>query len=149
LGELADDFNQMAATLQTTQKALQENERFLSSIFESIQDGISVIDKEYNVVRVNQAMERWYAQAMPLVGKKCYEAYHGRREPCEICPTRSTIETGLAARDVVIEKGAKGEIVRYVELHTFPMMDDSDRLWPVVFRRPHVHSFVKKYAYSG
>ena len=107
------------------EEALQERERFLASIFASIQDGISVLDKEFTIVRVNQALERAYAQAMPLVGKKCYQAYHGRREPCEICPTRSTLETGLAAREMVMEKGAEGEIVRYLDLYTFPLLDMS------------------------
>jgi PAS domain S-box-containing protein len=107
------------------EEALQERERFLTSIFSSIQDGIRVLDHEYNILRVNQTMERAYAHAMPLVGQKCYEAYRGRREPCEICPTRTTLETGAAAREMVVEKGADGEIVRYVELYTFPMMDIS------------------------
>ena len=107
------------------EEALQERERFLTSIFASIQDGISVLDNEYNIVRVNPAMERAYAQAIPLVGRKCYEAYHGRREPCDICPARTTLETGGAAREMVIEKGAGGENVRYVDLCTFPMLDMS------------------------
>jgi PAS domain S-box-containing protein len=107
------------------EEALQERERFLTSIFASIQDGINVLDNEFNIVRVNQAMERAYAQAMPLVGKKCYEAYHGRREPCDICPARTTLETGGAAREMITEKGAEGEIFRYVELFTFPLLDMS------------------------
>ena len=110
---------------QRAEEALQERERFLTSIFASIQDGISVLDNEYNIVRVNPAMERDYAQAMPLVGKKCYEAYHGSRESCDICPARTTLETGAAAREMVIVKGAAGEMVRYVDLYTFPLMDMS------------------------
>ena len=31
---------------------------------------------------------------MPLVGKKCYAAYHGRERPCDPCPTLKTLETG-------------------------------------------------------
>ena len=110
---------------QRAEETLQDRERFLTSIFASIQDGISVLDNEYNIVRVNPAMERAYAQAMPLVGKKCYEAYHGRREPCDICPAKTTLETGVAAREMVIEKGAGGENVRYVDLYTFPLLDMS------------------------
>lgn len=115
LGRLAAAFNQMADDLQ-------EGERFLGSVFTSIQDGISILDNDYNIVRVNPAMERWYAQAMPLAGKKCYVAYHMRTEPCEICPARRTMETGAAARDVVIERKPNGEIIRYVDLFTFPLV---------------------------
>ncbi len=68
-------------------------------------------------------MEQAYPQAMPLVGKKCYTAYHGRAKPCEICPARRTLETGQAAQEVVIERGTGGEILRYVDLFTFPLID--------------------------
>ena len=69
------------------EKAFQESQKFLSSIFDSIQDGISILDRDLRIVRVNAIMEKWYAHRMPLVGKKCFEAYHGRMERCEICPT--------------------------------------------------------------
>jgi PAS domain-containing protein len=51
---------------------LRNNENFLSNIFTSIQDGISVLDNDFTIVRVNAAVEREYGHAMPLVGQKCY-----------------------------------------------------------------------------
>ena len=36
-------------------------ENFLNDVFDSIQDGISILDKDMNIVRVNKAMEKWYA----------------------------------------------------------------------------------------
>ena len=71
--------------------ALEERERFLNNIFSSIRDGISILDPELRIIRVNPALEGWYAHQMPLVGKKCYEAYHLRKEPCEKCPSSQTI----------------------------------------------------------
>jgi PAS domain S-box-containing protein len=118
VGQLADAFNRMV-------EDLQEGERFLGNIFASIQDGISILDTEYNIVRVNPGMERAYAQAMPLVGQKCYEAYHRRTEPCEICPTRITMATRQAAQEVVPKPNAAGEVVGYVSLYTFPMIDEA------------------------
>ena len=70
--------NQYINKIEQAEETLRSNERFLASIFDSIQDGISIIDTDYNIVRVNQTMERAYAQAMPLIGKKCYESSHGR-----------------------------------------------------------------------
>ncbi len=105
------------------EEALRANERFLTAIFASIQDGISILDLDYNIVRVNAAMDQAYPQSMPMVGKKCYAAYHGRAKPCEICPTRRTLETGQADRAVVIERGASGEILKFIDLFTFPLID--------------------------
>ena len=87
------------------EEKIKEGERFLSSVFSSIQDGISILDKDYNIVRVNPTMEKWYAHNMPLVGKKCYEAYHCRSAQCEVCPSRDTLKTGKAAYEVVPKIG--------------------------------------------
>jgi hypothetical protein len=46
-------------------------------------------------------MEQWYPHSTPLIGKKCYEAYHGRSKPCDVCPSRRTIETGKAAFETI------------------------------------------------
>jgi PAS domain S-box-containing protein len=107
------------------EKALEENERFMSLIFSSIQDGISILDRDMNIVRVNPAMERWYAHAMPLVGKKCYDAYHSRTKVCDVCPTRQTLRTGKTAREIVPLAGPKGKTVGWLDLYSFPMLDPS------------------------
>ena len=104
--------------------ALKENKQFLDTIFDSIQDGISVLDPELNIVRVNQAMENWYAHMLPLEGKKCYQAYHKREKACDFCPTLRALESGrLEMNEVplVQEKGLTGTL----ELYAFPMLDDS------------------------
>ncbi|MGB9436358.1 MAG: PAS domain-containing protein, partial [Desulfobacterales bacterium] len=42
------------------EKKIQENELFLQNIFDAIQDGISVLDKDLTILRVNPTMEKWY-----------------------------------------------------------------------------------------
>lgn len=105
------------------EEAIREGERFLASIFASIQDGLSILDNELNVVRVNPTMEKWYAHSAPFIGKKCYEVYHNRHEVCEFCPGKRTKETREAGYEVVPKRGPEGESVGWVELYTFPLMD--------------------------
>lgn len=105
------------------EKALQEKERFLSSVFSSIQDGISVLDDELNIIRVNSTVERWHAHSAPLIGKKCYQAYHGRSEACEKCPTLDTLANGRAAHEVVPRCGPNGEMIGWFDLYSFPLFD--------------------------
>jgi len=102
---------------------LQEKERFLSNVFSSIQDGICTLDSELNIVRVNRIMEQRYAHAMPLVGKKCYEAYHGRSAPCVPCPVCRTLKTGRSDYEVVPKTGAGGKVVGWLDLFSFPLID--------------------------
>jgi PAS domain S-box-containing protein len=106
-----------------TEEEVQERERFLSSMFESIQDGISILAEDYTILRVNKAMENWYSHALPLVGKKCYEAYHLRDRACDICPTRKTLETSESAYEVVAKVGTGGEVTGWIDLYTFPLID--------------------------
>lgn len=106
------------------EKESQESERFLSNIFTSIQDGISVLDKDMKILRVNPVMEKWYAHAMPLIGRKCFEAYHCRSERCEVCPTKITLDTGKSAYEVVPKVGPGGKIVGWFDLYSFPLVDN-------------------------
>ncbi|MBI4709822.1 MAG: PAS domain-containing protein [Nitrospirae bacterium] len=102
---------------------IKKNEKFLNDIFDSIQDGISILDKDMTIIRVNHAIERWYSYAMPLIGKKCYDAYHSRKERCEVCPTSRTIENCKVAYNVVPKRGPRGEGVGWLDLYSFPLVD--------------------------
>ncbi len=113
----------MAVHRKKTEEEVQERERFLSSVFESIQDGLSILDEDYRIIRVNSTMEKWYGHAMPLAGKKCYEAYHLRSQNCDTCPTRTTLKTAQAAFETVPKVGAGGEATGWLDLYTFPLID--------------------------
>jgi len=101
----------------------REGERFLTSIFSSIQDGICVLDTDYTILRANAAMENWYAPAKPLIGKKCYEINKDRSHKCETCPARRTLETGQAAFGVIPLAGPQGEVKGWLDLFSFPLID--------------------------
>jgi PAS domain S-box-containing protein len=101
---------------------LKEREEFLKETLNSIQDGISILDRDLNIIFTNSAMERWYAHQLPFIGKKCYEAYHNRTEHCEICPSIRTLSSGKQDFEVVPFTGPKG-IKGCLELFTFPRLD--------------------------
>jgi PAS domain S-box-containing protein len=114
----------ITARLQMEQNLIQK-ERFLFEVFESIQDGVSVLDTELNVLRVNSAMEKLYSHVRPLIGRKCYRVYHNRTEPCAVCPCKDTLRTGKASYAVVPFVNENGDATGSVELHTFPLMDSA------------------------
>jgi PAS domain S-box-containing protein len=111
---------------------LQESEEFLNTVFDAIQDGISILDTDLTVVRVNKVMRELYAHMLPFEGKKkCYEVYHGRSKPCEICPTIRTLESGrLEMNEVPLTLG--GEVKGTHELFSFPIIDASGKVTGVV-----------------
>jgi diguanylate cyclase (GGDEF)-like protein/PAS domain S-box-containing protein len=108
---------------QQTALNLRQNERFLASIFTNIQDGISILDHNLTVLAVNPAMERWNAGRMPLVGKRCYEAYHGQTTPCDGCPALKTLQNGESSQAILPLRDGQSRINGWVDLHTFPLLD--------------------------
>ena len=106
---------------------LRTSKTFLSNIFTSIQDGISVLDKNLNIIQINPIMELWYSHSMPALGKKCFEVYHGRNKPCEICPSLQALRSGQPAYEVVPKIGPKQKITGWLELYSFPLLDEEDR----------------------
>ena len=102
IGQLANSFQRMAQRLKKTiadlndeidgrkktEEKLRQNQQFLDNIFDSIQDGIGILDKDLNIIKVNPWMEDTHRNSMPLVGKKCFKAYHNRDSACPDCPSR-------------------------------------------------------------
>ncbi|MEM0203282.1 MAG: PAS domain S-box protein [Archaeoglobaceae archaeon] len=107
-----------------------ESKRFLQSVFNAIQDGISVLDSNMQIIAVNHAMEKWYAKNMPVVGKKCYEAYHDRTSPCENCPTLKAIQSKKVEYAVV--PGLKGSQAEWLELFSYPVFDKNGKVVMIV-----------------
>lgn len=105
----------------------RQGERFLSSVFSAIQDGISVVDPGMNIVRVNTIMERWFPGTLPLIGKKCHDAYHARSQPCETCPVRKTLETGEPAWSLIPLSELEGKETIWLEVYSFPIIDEVTR----------------------
>ena len=123
LAQRVKDLEKETLRRRRAEEELQDSKNFLSNIFSSIQDGISILDNEYNIIRVNHAMEEWYSHVMPLVGKKCYEAYHERDKPCKVCPVYKTLATSQAAHEVVPKRGSGSKIVGWLDLFSFPLFD--------------------------
>jgi PAS domain S-box-containing protein len=123
------------------ENALEANEAFLSNVFDSIQDGISVLDKDLNIIRVNHVMEEWYPHAMPIRGKKCFSAYHGRSAPCEKCPSLGAISEKEARSGVVPFEGQGGSQRGWLDIHSFPLKDDEDNVVGVI---EHVRNITER-----
>jgi PAS domain S-box-containing protein len=104
-------------------ESLRSNEKFLNGVFDGIQDGISVLDKDLNIIRVNKTMERWHFDMLPLVGKKCYYAYHCRSEPCEYCPNIKAMKEKIVHVNIVPREIA-GKVEGWQEVYSYPLLDD-------------------------
>lgn len=99
---------------------LRKNEEFLSSIFNAIQDGLSIVDRDLNIIRVNSKMEELYPHMVPLEGKKCFYAYHRRDMPCGFCPSISAMESDTLKNGMVPYDDPDGK-GGWLELFVYPI----------------------------
>ena len=130
LTRLATAINGMLDALRQAEVARRHNERFLQSVFDSIQDGICVLDMDLNIVRVNSWMERTFAASAPLIGKKCYIAFQCRENQCEDCLARQTIETHECHRQV-LPFPVEGPI-KWIDTSTYPLWSGTGEMAGVI-----------------
>jgi PAS domain S-box-containing protein len=118
--------------LKKVERKLKESEELLNTAFDAIQDGISVLDKDLTIVRVNKIMRDWYSHMLPFEGlKKCYQVFHGKDGPCEFCPTLKAFKTGLPVKEEVPFVRGNGER-GILELYAFPIISTAGKPTRVV-----------------
>ncbi|HID30333.1 MAG TPA: PAS domain-containing protein, partial [Desulfobacterales bacterium] len=119
------------AERKRVEQALRDDERFLKSVFDAIQDGMTVLDCEFNIIRVNPWIEKMHTFQMPLIGKKCYKAYHDRESPCPRCPSLRSLETGEVHREIVPYPSAENP-TRWIDLSAFPLKNPAGRVVGII-----------------
>jgi DNA-binding CsgD family transcriptional regulator len=110
---------------------VREFEQFFTYIFNNSPDGISILDLDFTILGVNTTMERWYAHAAPIVGRKCHEVYHGGAGPCENCPSTSCLKSGRPQTGLVPYE-TPDRVRGTQELSVFPLHDDAGTLFCLI-----------------
>ena len=110
------------ATIAANAK-LYESQQFLDHVLQSIQDGICVINTDLTIRLTNDIVKTWYADSMPLEGKKCFHCFHNRSEICSPCPTIRCFKTGIMEVDII--PGLPGNPVEWIEMSCFPMKNET------------------------
>ena len=80
--------------------------------FEAVPDLIAIVDIDYQILRVNQALAgRLGVKADNCIGRKCFELIHGSNEPPLICPHKLMLEDGKEHKIEVNEAKLKGDFI--------------------------------------
>jgi PAS domain S-box-containing protein len=130
-----------AGRLGRAETSFRQKADFLDKIFDCIQDGISVLDKDFNIIMVNRTMEEWYRPMMPIKGKKCYHAYHCRDKPCEICPSKRAMELKTVQSEIHPLPGKYNRQKKWLEIFSFPLVDDQGNVTGVI---EHVRDITRR-----
>lgn len=77
---IVEDFKDITER-KKSEEVLLASEQKLNAMLQSIGDHMSMLDKDLNIIWANDVAKKIFGN--DIIGKKCYQAYHGREKPCE------------------------------------------------------------------
>ncbi|MFH1092554.1 MAG: PAS domain S-box protein [Candidatus Omnitrophota bacterium] len=124
---------------ETERKLLRAAEEWRAT-FDSMEDLISIQDKDYKITRVNMA----YAKAAGMTPKEtlnkvCYEVFHGLDHPLHNCPHRTTLET---KKPTTIEHFDPTRKIHY-EISVTPIFDERGQIIGTVHTARDITAYKK------
>ena len=78
------------------EESLRESEKRYRAVVDNLQIGISVINRQMEVVAINPFFGSYYPDVRPSTGQICYSVYNDppRTSPCPYCPCMGTFQDG-------------------------------------------------------
>ena len=93
--------------------------------FDSITDLVSIVDRDFRLVRVNRAFaDAFGKRPKELLGKPCYEVAHKTNGPIANCPRQETLQTKKPASAEFFEP----TLGIYLEETTSPILNEKGEL---------------------
>jgi len=90
--------------------------------FDYITDMISIHDKNFKITRVNKALaDAFKKEPKELIGKICYELFHGTKQPCPNCPHIHSLKTQKPATLELFEP----RLGIHLGVSTSPVLDEN------------------------
>jgi signal transduction histidine kinase len=119
----------------TRKKELEEQitdgRKRLQAVFDSITDGIQVVDTDFRITAVNKSMTSLLG-GNAAVGHRCHRVRFSNSGVCDDCPAVDTFRTGQPASIIrkIDRKAATGDGngERVLEISTFPLLDRGNRV---------------------
>ena len=145
-GELDSHFNAMSLSLKSgyakleeeikerkqTEEALKKSEAFLNTVFDSIQDPFCIIDRDYRIIRANEAYAQLkYKKLDDLIGKNCFETLLKRNSVCDDCIVQKTflsVNSCAKEKEVHALDGTR----TWIAIHTYPVVDSAGEVSHVI-----------------
>jgi histidine kinase len=122
-------FDQMSRQINDRTLQLEQSRKMYKELFEKVPCYISVVDKDYRIVRENEAFKADFGDH---VGKHCFEGRKGLKSKCDNCQVEKTFEDGLSHRSEEVWNPDSGDKIAYVIVHTSPILDEAGKVAEVM-----------------
>jgi len=124
----------------TAHKGAEEvlkKQQLLVSVFDSTEDGMVVVDRDYKIISANKSYLKQQAASSleEIMGRHCYEVSHRLDKPCylsgEDCSVKNAFDSGRSHWIVHRHITKEGTPI-YVETESYPMKDAAGNIDSVV-----------------
>ncbi len=106
--------------------SLAQRRNRLEAIFNSMNDGLTILDHNLNIVFANKIQESMFP-GFSLIGEKCFRAYYRKKNICKNCPSLKTMASEETLQgEVLVREGSFAG--RYIEWTTSPIRDAMGRV---------------------
>jgi PAS domain S-box-containing protein len=132
ISSLAKDFNNMADATSGLIHEVKEREQQMAAVLNSLDDGLIVLDRNFQVVAANRSISGLFPDA--LKGRSCRDAI-GHALPCrddESCPTARCLSTGELQSAIYQTAAAADADGRVREVYASPVFDENGSVSQVV-----------------
>jgi len=129
---IAQDFTER----KKTEELIKQNEIFIKSILESVDEGFVVVGKDYRIISANRAFcDKAGMTIEDAIGRYCHEVYQRRTTPCfeagVQCSVKHTLETGEHAAFMHTHCDEHG-LPMYVDTKSYAMRDATGNVTSVI-----------------
>jgi PAS domain S-box-containing protein len=117
---VSHDVTRLKRAEQERRRSEQEKELILGSTREMF----AYYDTDLRILWANKASaDSVGMQVSEMIGRRCYEIWHGRDEPCPVCPVLTALETGQPQEEEVTSPDG-----RHWRLRGYPVRDESGQV---------------------
>ena len=114
------------------ERKLRERTEEMETVLNGIQDFISVITPDKEIVDVNESfVKRMGHSREEVIGRKCYEVFQKLDNPCNeqkiACPLNEVIRNKRPTRQIMTRVGLNDQ-PRYFEINIYPIWEKNGRI---------------------
>lgn len=118
---------------ETASQELFESKKKLEAIFNSLSDGIMIIDNEFRILSANPVMARFMGRSVNEVfNQHCYQMCNGSVQHCSFCRAHITFNTGNHVSTYCTKNIGPDQSERILEVHDFPLYDEKGEIKHII-----------------
>lgn len=119
------EIEELNQELRDANSRLADSERFFQNLFDAMDDPITVLAPDGDVLQANRAARAMFGTN--VVGQKCYRAFRMRDGVCDGCPA---LETYASKRSTSVEHRVFGNAI--TRISTYPLLGKNGEIKAII-----------------